>query len=167
MKEMIVNPVKHHPSLREVLASYTFPNEEMPIKGGWGYFKEDAIIIDKNDPMVPKGSPFDGVGLEYILVEKRNVLEFDYLQDEKNTYRSIHWKTIHQELVQDEDRFFDKLTVEITALFFEAWKSRRKEWKENGHMPDFDKERFMARNVELSQYCIREFWFDISSFFGQ
>ena len=66
-----------------------------------------------------------------------------------------------------EDRIFDKLTVEITALPFEARVSRRKEWKGNGRNPDFDKEQFLAINIELTQYCVREFWFDITSFFGQ
>jgi len=25
---------------------------ELPIKGGWGYTQDEAIIIDKNDPIV-------------------------------------------------------------------------------------------------------------------
>ena len=38
-------------------------NGELPITGGWGYTKDDAVIIDKNDPVVPEGLPFDGVGI--------------------------------------------------------------------------------------------------------
>ncbi len=167
MEEIKVKQINTQTSLREVCASYTVPKEEMPIKGGWGYTKEDAIIIDKNDPVVPKGIPFDGVGLEYAIVEKRIDLELTFLQNEKDRYRGVNWKLYQQEIVQDKDKYFDKLTIKITALPYEAWKSRRKEWKENGRKPDFDKEWFLAKSLELTQYCYREFWFDISSFYGK
>jgi hypothetical protein len=69
MKEIQVKQIDKQISSREVSASYTLPRAEMPIKGGWGYTKEDAIIIDKNDPVVPKELPFDGIGLEYEIVK--------------------------------------------------------------------------------------------------
>ena len=79
----------------------------------------------------------------------------------------MKWKLIQQEALTDKGRIFDKLTIKITALPFEAWKSRKIEWKENGYKPDFDKEWFKAKTLELTQYCYREFWFDITSFYGQ
>lgn len=167
MKEIQVKQIDTQISLREVCASYTLPRAEMPIKGGWGYTKEDAIIIDKNDPVVPKEFPFDGIGLEYEIVERRIDLEFTLLQDEKDRFKDVHWELKKQELIQDQDRIFDKFTVKITALPFEDWRSRRIEWKENGHNPDFDKEWFQAKTLELTQYCYRDFWFDITSFYGQ
>ena len=84
MEEIHVKQINTQISLREVCASYTIPREEMPIKGGWGYTKEEAIIIDKNDPVVPKELPFDGIGLEYDILERRIDLEFTLLQDEKD-----------------------------------------------------------------------------------
>ena len=44
---------------------------DLPISGYWGYNLESACVIDKNDPAVSKGMPFDGIGIEYIFVEKR------------------------------------------------------------------------------------------------
>ena len=61
MKEISVKQINTKTSLREVCASYTFPKEKMPIKGGWGFTKEDAIIIDKNDSVVSQEEVFDGV----------------------------------------------------------------------------------------------------------
>ena len=167
MEEIHVKQINTQISLREVCASYTIPGEEMPIKGGWGYTKDDAIIIDKNDPVVPKELPFDGIGLEYDILERRIDLEFTLLQDEKDIYKGVHWELDKQEMIQDQDRTFDKITVKITALPFEAWWSRRLEWKENGHKPDFDKEWFQAKTLELTQFCYRDFWFDITSFYGK
>jgi hypothetical protein len=166
MKEINVKQINTQISLREVCASYTFPRVELPIKGGWGYTKKEAIIIDKNDPVVPKELPFDGIGLEYDILEKRIDLEFTLLQDKKDMYKNVHWERIKHEMIQDQDRIYDKITVKITALSFEDWKSRRIEWKENGHKPDFDKEWFLAKTLELTQYCYRDFWFDITSFYG-
>ena len=44
---------------------------DLPISGGWGYNFETACVIDKNDPTVIKGLPFDGTSVEYVFVEKR------------------------------------------------------------------------------------------------
>lgn len=44
---------------------------ELPIWGGWGYTREDAVIIDRDDPIVSPDRPFDGVGIEHVFVEKR------------------------------------------------------------------------------------------------
>ena len=167
MKEIIVKQINTKTSLRKICASYTFPKKEMPIKGGWGYTKEDAIIIDKNDSMIPQGEAFDGVGLEYSIVAKRIDLELTYLQKDTEGYRDIYWKLYQQEIIKEKENYFDKLTIKITALPYESWKSRKLEWKENGHQPNFDKKWFMAKTVELTQYCYREFWFDITSFYGK
>ena len=58
-------------SPREILAADFRSMGEIPIRGGWGYTIDDPVIIDKNDPIVLRGMPFDGVGLEYVFVEKR------------------------------------------------------------------------------------------------
>ena len=59
-------------SPREILAAdFKSLGGELPIHGGWGYSLEDAAVIDKNDPTVPSGMPFDGVEIEYVFVEKR------------------------------------------------------------------------------------------------
>ena len=43
------------------IISEDFPSVgDMPIMGGWGYSIDDAVIINKNDPTVEKGMPFDG-----------------------------------------------------------------------------------------------------------
>ncbi len=167
MKEINIKQINTKTSFREVCASYTIPRVEMPIKGGWGFTKEDAIIIDKNDPVASQGAAFDGVGLEYSMVSKRNDLEFTYLQKDTEAYRDVNWKPIQQKVLTDKERFYDKLTIKITALPYEDWKSRKMEWKENGYKPDFDKDWFMAKTLELTQFCYRDFWFDITSFYGQ
>lgn len=167
MIEMLVKKINTQNSFREACASFSIPKKEFPIQGGWGYTKDDAIVIDTNDPIIPKDLPFDGIGLEYAIVEKRILLEFYYLQNEREGYRDIHWDVEQQELILDKKKAYDKLRIKISALSFEDWKSRRIEWKENGRQPDFDKEWFMNKSRELRHHGHQDFWFDISSFYGQ
>ncbi len=61
MKEMNIKPVNTQPSFRETCLRYFYSDPELHVMGGWGFTKEDAIIIDKNDAIVPKDEPFDGV----------------------------------------------------------------------------------------------------------
>ena len=43
----------------------------LPIKGGWGYSRETACVIDKHDPSVDQNRPFNGVSYEYLFAEYR------------------------------------------------------------------------------------------------
>jgi hypothetical protein len=70
--EINLSKIKSDETPRKILADdFKSLGGELPIHGGWGYTKTDACIIDKNDPSVDPDFPFDGVGLEYIFVEKR------------------------------------------------------------------------------------------------
>ena len=72
LKDFQLFDISKKHSLRELFAKhFKSLGGELPIKGGWGYSKEDAIIIDSNDEVVEKGIPFDGIGLEHIIVKKR------------------------------------------------------------------------------------------------
>ena len=65
-------PIKSKGSPKEILAAdFKSLQDGLPIRGGWGYSQEDACIIEKNDPLVDPSLPFDGVGVEYVFVEKR------------------------------------------------------------------------------------------------
>ena len=115
---------------RKILAAdFKSLNGELPIRGGWGYTKEDACIIDKNDPSVDVELPFDGVGMEYIFVEKRIYEEMIIFQPDDNKFSGIRWDLQKQQLIQDENRFFDQLIFEITAFSEHDWEKLRIEWE--------------------------------------
>lgn len=167
MKELSIKAINREIPLRDQCVSFSFPKKELPITGGWGFSKESAIVIDKHDAVVPKKQAFNGITLEHEVIDKRIDLEFFHLQDEGNRYRDIHWKVEQQEMMNAGDRVFDKFIIRITALHTDDYKSRLIEWKENGRNSDFDKEWFLQKSSELTQYCYREFWFDITSFYGK
>lgn len=141
----------------------------LPIRGGWGYTKDDACIIDKNDPIVNPALPFNGVSLEYIFVEKRIYEEMIIFRGEKEKFAGIRWEILKQNLTSDGDRHFDQLIFEITAFREKDWDALKAEWEgPNGHeSPDFDFAAHEKKRQDRIIRLTREFWFDITSFFGQ
>ena len=140
----------------------------MPIKGGWGYGFDSACIIDKNDSTVIKEIPFDGVGVEYVFVEKRIYEEMIIFRESHEKYSGIRWNLDKQELLFNNNKPYDKLVFNIVGFTHDVWNeltSRFSEIEKTG------KHELMA---ELDAYretkalkLIREFYFDISSFYGQ
>jgi hypothetical protein len=147
-----------------IFENYKSLNGELPITGGWGYAKDDAVIIDKNDPVVPEGLPFDGVDIEYIFVEKRIYEELIILG-----HAGVDWEQVEQRLVESHDgRRCDVLTYEVTALSETDWNEFQDEAKENNYFKD-SSEDFAAHMEKRDSKTISyttEYWFDVTSFFA-
>jgi len=139
----------------------------LPISGGWGYSKEDAVIIDKNDPVVPKGIPFDGISVERTFVEKRIYEELIIFNPNESKFSGIKWELIKQELQNDEEKSFDVLFFDVTAVPDADWEQLKKEWESN----DGFQESQLALNAHIKKrnsktiHYQTEYWFDITSFF--
>ena len=43
----------------------------LPIRGGWGYSKEDAVVIDRSHPAAANFQPFNGVEVERNFIQLR------------------------------------------------------------------------------------------------
>lgn len=141
---------------------------ELPIRGGWGYSRDDAVVIDRNDPIVPRRRPFDGVGLEYVFVEKRIYEELVIFRPHDDRYSGIQWHLLEQRLLHDGDKAYDVLTVEVTALHDRDWNELKAEWEgPGGHgSPGFDEEAHLRKRLARTDRYVTTYWFGISSFFG-
>jgi hypothetical protein len=142
-------------------------NGGLPIRGGWGYTRETACIIEKVDPLNDPLLPFDGVGVEYKFVEKRIYEELIVFRSKKDQLSGIEWKLKNQSLINFGDRYYDQLIFDITAFQSGDWEELKDEYiGPNGHLgPNFNEvaheEKRQARMIVLE----REFWFDITSFY--
>ena len=156
-------------SPREILAAdFKSLGGELPIRGGWGYSQEDAVIIDKNDPVVPSGIPFDGVEIEYIFVEKRIYEELIIFRPPEERFAGIKWNLLKQRLTEHNGRSYDLLTFEVTALPGKDCEELKGEWEgPNGYgSSGFDVDaHFSKRDAKAIRY-VTEYWFDITSFYG-
>lgn len=165
-----IYPVKSEESPRKILAvDFKSLRGELPISGGWGYSQADACIIDKNDSLLPPSIPFDGVGVEYVFVEKRIYEEMIIFRPDGEKFSGIKWNLQKQSTLHEEGRVFDKLLFEITALPDSDWDELKTEFdgpQGYGH-PKFDVEAHERKYQEKMVRFTREFWFDITSFYGE
>ena len=140
---------------------------ELPIQGGWEYTIEDAVVIDRNDPIVSKVLPFDGVGIEYVFVEKRIYEELIIFREKHKQYSGIEWDLLEQGLAHRNNRSYDKLIFEVTALPDKDWEELKAEWEgPDGFIStDFDEDAHIQKRDSRTIRYITEYWFDITSFF--
>lgn len=157
-------------SPRDVLAAdFKSLNGGLPIHGGWGYTQVDACIIEKNDPLVDPSLPFDGIGVEYAFVEKRIYEEMIIFRPEGEKFEHIEWTLQDQFSLQETGKYFDQLIFEITAFRQTDWDELKAEFDgpQGYEHPDFDVEAHLLKRQEKVVRLTREFWFDITSFYGQ
>jgi hypothetical protein len=165
-----LSPIASKESPREILAEdYKSMNGLLPIKGGWGYTRDDACVIDMDDPIVPKDAPFNGVTVEYSFVEKRIWEEMIIFREREDKYAGIEWSLLTQRLDFDNGHTYDMLEFEITAIPRTVFEALKAEWEgPDGFLSlDFDREAHNRKHRESTFTIVREFWFDITSFFGK
>ena len=157
-------------SPRKVLAQdFKSHGGELPIHGGWGYAQADACIIDKHDPIVDPTVPFDGVGIEYIFVEKRIYEEMIIFRPENEKFSGICWDLEIQKLIHVGDRMFDQLIFDVTAFLDKDWEELKVEYEgPKGYgTPWFDEHAHEVKRKNKMVCLKSEFWFDITSFYGK
>ncbi len=163
-----INNITREDSPRDVLHRIFSSIDEMPIGGGWGYKKDEAVVIDKNDEIVPSSLPFNGVELEYTFIKYRTYLELITFRDKNDRFSGIEFELVKQELLKDEDgKVYDKLTMGITALRDSDFEELKEEWESSYFNSDFDHEIHERKKEEKFIHAERECWFEISSFYGQ
>ena len=141
---------------------------DLPIKGGWGYDFDTACVIDKNDSTVIKGMPFDGVGIEYVFVEKRIYEEMIIFRKADEKYAGIRWDLDNQELLFHNEKPYDKLVFKIVGFSDAIWDeltTRFEEIQKSGKLELIDE--LNAYRESQAYRFTKEFYFDISSFYGQ
>ena len=169
MREVTIEPLRTLDSPRELLAGHFKSIGELPIRGGWGYSREDAVVIDRDDPIVPRDQPFDGVDIEYVFIEKRTFEELIIFRPKGRQFSGIRRELIDQRTVVDNGRRYDVLRFDVTALPDADWDALKAEWEgpDGIQSPDFDHEAHQRRREAATIHYVAEYWFDITSFFGR
>ena len=147
---------------REILAEdFKKLKGELPIHGGWGYTRDGAVILEKEDFC----SFYD---VERIFVEKRIYEELIIFAPKEKKCSGINWQMLIQKFQCFEDKKYDLLSYEVTA-FLDSDREKLK----NDYETNFDSasaEWFKAheedRNNKMLTYNT-EYWFDITNVFGQ
>jgi hypothetical protein len=140
---------------------------DLPIRGGWGYDFDTACIIDKNDSTVNPNMPFDGVSIEYILVEKRIYEEMIIFRQSDEKYSGIRWDLEKQELLSRDKNRYDKLIFNVLGFSDAIWDELTSRFEEIQKSGEFEKMAELDAYRESKAYRFKkEFYFDITSFYG-
>ena len=140
---------------------------ELPITGGWGYSVDDSVVINKNDPALPKGHSVDAPSIEHLFFEKRVYAELIVFRNANDKYSGIKWDLIEQNLEFEGDRKFDCLRFQVSAFPDEDWNYLKDEWEQNHHFENDPEGQDRHDAERLSRQCHydTECWFDITSIF--
>jgi hypothetical protein len=157
-------------STRDVLNKiFEFPDDALPISGGWGYSREDACVIEADHLSQTPGAPFNGLAVERLFAEHRLYMELIVGLPRENSYSGIRFDLERQELHEYEGRQYDRLLLNVSCFRDADWECLKAEWegpKGYGH-PEFDEARHAAERDALQLRYTQEYWFDITSFFGK
>jgi len=155
---------------REVMRDVFSYLGELPIKGGWGYTEEDAVIIDKNNPVVESGILFNGVLDEYTFIEHRNYLELITFRVERNRYAGIEYNKNgrNSNRMRSVSYIYDRISCEVTSFRKHDYDMLKNEWETARQTQDknFSIDEHRKNCAALVVQSDREVWFEISSFYG-
>lgn len=168
--EISVRQLATRESPRQILREDFSSFPDLPIQGGWGYDEETAVIIDKNDPSVPKGVPFNGVSIEYAFADRRLWEELIIFRAKGSKLAGIRKTLVEQRLTSgSRGDTYDVLKFQVTALPEEDWEALKAAWEgpEGFQSPNFNHEAHMQRHEAATVTFVAEYWFEISSFYGQ
>ena len=151
-----------------LLEHYPSDKKELPIKGGWGYTTEDAVIIDINDPAMKNYPGVNPIKFEYMFAPKRMYEELIFSRFPDGCYVGVEWNLKLQSLEFKNGRMYDKLIFTVTMFTAKDFESLKEDWEShNGYEDDEEGEiKHMALRDSL-QYMMEEtFFFDITSTAG-
>ena len=90
---------------------YDYDFDQLPIEGGWGYDKDDAVVFTSDDAM-------ECIGLEYEIAKMRASQQVYALNDqhpEKDLYFES-FRPLKQSLMEIDGTPYDVIEGEVTVL---------------------------------------------------
>lgn len=140
---------------------------DLPITGGWGYDFDTACVIDKKDSSVNPNMPFDGVGIEYVFVEKRIYEEMIIFRQSHEKFSGIRWDLEKQELISRDEKHYDRLIFNVLGFSDAIWDELTSRFEAIQKSGELEKMVELDAYRESKAYRFkREFYFDITSFYG-
>ena len=146
---------------------------DLPIKGGWGYTRETAVIIEPTDVLTSQ-TPFNGVEVEHQFVPLRIYKELIVSKEKGHEYGKIDWKLRRKSTTIYKDDTFDVLEFKVTGIhnrFLKliaiefGYETLEQYLKENPELDEDKIEKGKKNSLlvdALHKTFITTYWFDIS-----
>ena len=114
-EENVVTPLPHVEEKGSIKLRmslfYDYDFDQLPIEGGWGYGKDDAVVFTSDDAM-------ECIGLEYEIAEMRSRFEVNAL-DDQHPEKDLYFESFHplkQSLMEIDGTPYDVIEGEVTVL---------------------------------------------------
>ena len=149
----IFTPLTHDENLREIIKTHF--NVSLDIEGGWGYTKEEATVINDFHTIPAKQ-------LEHTFASMRAYGEMSMTLPKEERYGSINVNELSREKVNFQDRIFDNVQYEVSAIKERDYAGFIDEYKEGYGNASFDMEDHFRRRKEATLKRTIAHWFDIT-----
>ncbi len=147
---IIFNQIEPVENLSSVLKD-TF-DIDLNISGGWGYDNKSAVVVNSLD------IPIDQ--FLHMFATVRATIEMNLMQDEENRYGGIKVTFLEGEQFEIENKMYDHITFEITAINETKYAEFIKEYKDNyGKNKAFDMSDHFNRREENTISLKSDYWF--------
>ncbi|MEA3497790.1 MAG: hypothetical protein U9R16_01905 [Campylobacterota bacterium] len=144
------NQIESVENLSQVLKE-TF-DVDLDISGGWGYDNKGAVVVNHLD------IPIDQ--FLHMFATIRANIEMNLMQDEDNRYGGINISFLEGEQFEIDNKIYDHITFEISAINEKKYAKYIQEYKDNyGKNKDFDMSDHFKRRKEDTITMQSDFWF--------
>ncbi len=125
---------------------------DLDISGGWGYDNKSAVIVNHLD------MPIDQ--FLHMFATIRANIEMNIMQDENKRYGGINVSFLEGEQFDIENKIYDHITFEITAINEKEYAQFIQEYKDNyGKNKDFDMDAHFKRRAQSTISLKSDYWF--------
>ena len=143
--------IKSDDDLREVIK--TAFDADLAVSGAWGYSQELSTVIESTEAPLNQ--------LEHMLASMRAYIEMNMTLPSEERYGSINLNEIQREQIKDENKIYDKVTYEITAMKEELYKAFINEYKEGLGKEDFDITAHFEERKKATITREEVYWFEV------
>ena len=144
--------LKSDNDLKEILKSAF--DADLDITGDWGYTKETATIIQSCSTTLTQ--------FEHMFASMRAYVEMNMTQEKDVRYGSINVNERSRTRSEQEGKFFDQVTYEVTAMKEEVYATFITEYKEGYGKDTFDLDAHFKARKEATLHREVSHWFEVS-----
>ena len=126
---------------------------KLDISGGWGYDYKSPVVVNS------LGTPIDQ--FLNLFASLRANIEMNMTLEEDDRYGGINVHFLDGEQFSIENRTYDHVRFEVTAMKEKEYAKVIQEYKDNyGKNEDFDMDKHFKKREELTIKLIADFWFE-------
>jgi len=143
--------LKSGDDLREVIK--TAFDTDLAVSGVWGYTQEMATVIESTEAPL--------VQMEHMLASMRSYIEMNMTLPPQERYGSINLNETQREQIKEDEKVYDKVTYEITAMKEDLYTAFINEYKEGLGKEDFDITAHFDQRKEATITRNEVYWFEV------